>query len=106
MDKGCAVCGDEVKYNGVKRGKWRDKETGEVTRTKPATNPGWYHADSNRRDHPATPAHGRTPEAEMARQGAAYDQAQSHVKANLQHGMDHLHARDTVNEIFRDRRAT
>jgi hypothetical protein len=104
MDLGCAVCGDPIQHNSVARGKFRNKETGEVTRTRPLKNPGWAHSDSNRRDHPATPAVGRTPEADQVRQNAAYDQAGAAVKSSLQSGFDHLHAERAVNEIFRDRR--
>lgn len=94
-----------MRYNGFARGKFTNKQTGEVTRTRSLSNPGWAHTDNARRDHPATPGEGRTPEGDMARQGAQEDQAMSKVKGGLQKQFDHLHAEQMVNDLFNDRRS-
>lgn len=93
----CITCGDTIRHNsGLRR-------NGQPMKHATA---GWYHfPDSSKRDHLATPADGRSPEGEHIREGAQMDQAKARVKSSLQSGFDHLHARDTVNDIFRDRRA-
>lgn len=106
----CATCGEPVRYYGVQRGVFTNKETGERTKTRPAKNPGWIHAEVHGRDsitgHRAVPNDERTPEADMTRQTGAWDQAESHVTEHLQKGFDYLHAKSTVDDLFKDRRGS
>jgi hypothetical protein len=96
----CVVCAQPGQYNSVARGKFRNKETNEVTRTRPLKNPGWAHSDGARRDHSFTPESGHTPEADTARQTAERDQATSHVKGTLSKQFDYTDVADKVNGAF------
>jgi len=91
----CINCGDGVKLNA--------KVVGKV-HTDGSIMSGWYHHDGMKRDHQAYPHDLRSSEDETTRVGAIMDQARMKVRDNMQKQFDYLRLRDSVDDIFNDRR--
>jgi len=92
----CETCSDPVKLN--------PKTVGMVSPVDGQILNGWYHADSMKRDHQATPHDGRSWSDEEARVTAGMDQARMAVRDHMKKRFDEIHIRNSIDDIFNDRR--
>jgi hypothetical protein len=101
----CAQCGETVQFNRflTKVGRPPSPRYPEGI-PKGGTVEGWSHWHGRKVGHEAEPPPGMTGESYLIRRQAGIDQARMTVKKTLQRNFDELHARDVVNNIFKDRR--
>lgn len=91
----CINCAERIKLN--------PKAVG-LIHTDGSILSGWHHHDGMKRDHQAYPHDLRSSEDEITRVGALMDQARMQVRSNMKAAFAELRMRDSVDDIFNDRR--
>lgn len=86
----CLLCGDPVRHNPKAVGRMSEQHGRPLS--------GWYHSDSNRRDHEAAPHDFRSPADESIRHAGAMNRARVEVNRHLGAQFALLDAEKIIND--------